>query len=141
MTSVGTNVSRIPNASACTVVDDDNLANEMDDMMVILADNNEDTQISDIQDKLLSTVKLQEDALKKLGNVRRHKLNRKYTEDHFDIGQKKLKNMVVERKKEIVIEKRKLELMHNAVAHYKQKMATFLKKLEEVMASQRDLQP
>ena len=68
-------------------------------MMVILADNNEDTQISDIQDKLLSTVKLQEITLKKLGNVRRNKLDQMCTKDHFDVGREKLKNVVVEKEK------------------------------------------
>lgn len=81
--------------------------------------------------------------MKKLGNVRRHKLDRKCVEDHFDIGREKLKNAVVEREKEIAMEKRKLELTHNAVAHYKTKMAAVLVELDEVMnrTTRRELQP
>jgi len=90
VTSVQTNMSRRSVASVNSVVAADNLAAEMDDMMVQLEDN---ARLNEQQEKPLSTVKLQENALKKLGNVSRYKLDRKCIEDHFDIGQEKLKNV------------------------------------------------
>ena len=142
VTSVQTNHSRRSVTSVDSAIAADALAAEMDDMMVQLADDTIDTQV-DEQEKPLSTVKLQEKALKKLGNVRRYKLDRKCIDDQFDIGREKLKNIVVERGKQIAIEERKLELIYDAVAHYKTKMAAVLVELDEVMnrTTRRELQP
>ena len=44
-----------------------------------------------------STVEEQESVLKKLGNVSRYKMNKECTNDQFDIGRAKLKNVIAKR--------------------------------------------
>lgn len=48
----------------------------------------------------------------------RYDLDRKCVNDLFEVGRSKLKNVVVERQKELAKEERKLRLIYDAVAFF-----------------------
>lgn len=93
----------------------------MDDMMVILgSDMNEvnDTNAPYSPEHTLKTAKEQEDALKKIGNVKRYELDRKSLDNLFDVGRTNLENVVKERQKELKKEQRKFSLIYDTVAFF-----------------------
>ena len=72
--------------------------------------------------------------MKKLGNVSRYKLDKNCLLDYFKVGRAKLENVVQERKTEIAKEKRRLELLYDAVKFYRTKMSATMAELKVVMA-------
>ena len=90
----------------------------------------------------LSKKEDQEKALKRLGNVKRCKLNKQCTYNQFVEGQKKLLNVAAERNKERDKEKRKMQLIWDAVAFFKGKMklnGLALNEILEKYAEMRDV--
>ena len=75
--------------------------------------------------------------MKRLGNVKRCKLNKQCTHNQFVEGQKKLKNVAVERNKEREKERRKMQLIWDAVAFFKGKMKLNTLALNEILANKR----
>ena len=80
------------------------------------------------------TVQAQETALKKMGNIARYKMNMECTKEFFEVGRTQLKNVVQERENKIAAEKTRLEIIYDAVAFYKKKMAAVIVELEEVLS-------
>ena len=115
---------------------DGEIMNGMDDMMMVVGSDvpsavaNESEQAS----HSLTTIKDQETALKKLGNVSRYNLDRNCLLDYFKVGRAKLDNVIHERKTEIAKERRRLELLYDAVRFYRKKMSATMAELTQVMS-------
>lgn len=72
--------------------------------------------------------------MKKLGNVTRYKLEPRCCKDQFVEGLLKLKDVCSDRMKERKKERRKMELIWDAVNYFKKKMETNKLALNEVLA-------
>ena len=89
-------------------------------MVILGSDMNEvtDTNAPYSPEHTLKTAKEQEDALKKIGNVKRYELDRKSLDNLFDVGRTNLENVVKERQEELKKEQRKFSLIYDAVAFF-----------------------
>ena len=113
----------------------DELATEMDGLLVML-----DTETSAAKDgasaSALSTVKKQEDALKKIGNVSRYKLNSDCIKDYFKVGTDKLKNVAKERQQERNKEVKRLKVIYESVKLYRKNMEKIMSEVDDAISQQ-----
>ena len=118
---------------------------EGNDLTLMLGENDTDIvgnlDIVRQEEKKLKEKKEQEAALTRLGGVTRYKVNLECLKNQFVVGTNKLANVVAERKVEIAKENKKLELIYDAVNHFKKKMKVNVAQLDTIIEETMDEGP
>jgi len=118
---------------------------EGNDLTLMLGENDTDIvgnlDVVRQEEKKLKEKKEQEAALTRLGGVTRYKVNLECLKNQFVVGTNKLANVVAERKVEIAKENKKLELIYDAVNHFKKKMKANVAQLDTIIEETMDEGP
>lgn len=122
----------IGNDSVSTKSSYDAMAENMDDMMMILGTDLEQS-IGAKTPKSQEEKRDPETELKKIGNVTKYPFEREALRDRDVVGREKLKDIISERQEQRAKEERKLQLIYDSVKFYKRNMQVNLDEIRETL--------